>query len=245
MPLETFMKKHFFMGFLTLMMISGCAIYHPQTTDIPLISEKKDLRIDAGVSLIPSAHATVSYGLTNHIALQVFGSAGIEHRYYFQFAPGLYKKFTNLAVMELYSGIGYGYGNTYKNPLASDIGPRPVGENLFGNYQIYFVQFNLGKNTSESDRIDYGIGLKTGLFHSNLTDRNFYNYSFDTGPFTLYSENKLLLEPALFFRYGKERVRFSYKIGFTRIFKLSDQDHYVPAPWINMGFGINFKPAIK
>jgi hypothetical protein len=54
------MKRYFISGFLIIIMISGCAIYHPQTTDIPLISEKNDLRIDAGVSLIPSAHATFS-----------------------------------------------------------------------------------------------------------------------------------------------------------------------------------------
>ena len=226
-------------------MISGCAIYHPQTTDISLISEKNDLRIDAGVSLIPSAHATISYGLTDKIALQSFASVGIEHRYYFQFAPGIYKKFANQAVMEFYGGFGYGYGNTQKDPLASDIGPRPYGENLFGNYQVYFVQFNIGKNAGESEHIDYGIGFKSGLFHSNLTDQNYYLITSDSGPFKEYRENGIIIEPVFFFRAGGKNVKFSYKIGFTRIFRLSDNGYRVPAPGINIGLGINFRPGTK
>jgi hypothetical protein len=39
------------------------------TTDIPLISGKNDLRVDAGISVVPSVNATVSYGLTNNVAI--------------------------------------------------------------------------------------------------------------------------------------------------------------------------------
>jgi len=64
--------------------VTSCVVYHPQTTDIPLINKKNDLRIDAGISLIPSAHATISYGLTRSIAVQSFGSFGSDEKYYFQ-----------------------------------------------------------------------------------------------------------------------------------------------------------------
>jgi len=57
-------------GFLISLMMSSCIVYHPMTTDIPLISEKNDLRVDAGISIVPSANATVSYGLTDKIAIQ-------------------------------------------------------------------------------------------------------------------------------------------------------------------------------
>jgi len=49
-----------------------------------LISKKNDLRVDAGVSIVPSLHATISYGLTDKIAIQGFGSIGTGDRYYFQ-----------------------------------------------------------------------------------------------------------------------------------------------------------------
>ena len=76
-------------------LIYGCAIYHPQSTDIPLIDHKGELRIDAGASIIPSVYSTVSYGLTNRISFMTFASAGLEERYYFQFSPGFYKTLQN------------------------------------------------------------------------------------------------------------------------------------------------------
>ena len=232
-------QKHLF-GFLLLMMITGCGVYHPQTIDIPLINKKNDIRVEAGISVIPSVHAAVSYGLTNKVAIQTFGSIGTEHRYYFQIAPGLYKKIENQKVIELYSGFGYGYANTQKNLLASDIWGYHYEEKLFGNYQLYFVQFNWGKKGNQSGDMDWGFGIKTGLFHSNLKDQNYYEIYSETGPYPFLKENSILLEPIWFFRTGSKNVKFSYKFGFTRVFKLTNQKNFIPAPFINMGFGINF-----
>lgn len=103
-------------GLLSLtMMVTSCIVYHPQTIDIPLISTKHDLRIDAGISIVPSAYSTVSCGLTDKVALQAFGSLGSDERYYFQGAIGIYKNYDNQKVMELYSGFGYGYGSAYRD----------------------------------------------------------------------------------------------------------------------------------
>jgi len=202
------------------------------------------MRIDAGVSVIPSVHATFSYGLTEKLAIQTFGSIGNEHRYYLQIAPGLYKKLKNENVIELYSGFGYGYANTQKNLLANDIGEHYT-EKLSGNYQLYFVQFNFGKNGIKSKNLVYGFGIKTGYYHSNLTDQNYYSFTSHTGPFIENKDNSILIEPTLFFRMGHENVKFSYKLGLTRIITFSNSDRFVPAPVINMGFGINFSPKIK
>ena len=86
------------------------------------------MRVDAGISIVPSANATVSYGLTDKIAIQWFGSIGTDERYYFQAATGLYKNKGNNKILELYGGFGYGYGNAYK-----DANPG----NLLGDYQLY------------------------------------------------------------------------------------------------------------
>src|SRR5574340_24703 len=101
--------------FLLLLSISSCCVYHPQTVDIPLIKKKNDLRIDGGISLIPTIHSTISYGLTNKIAIQVFGSTAGDERKYLQLATGLYKAYENQMAMELYTGFGYGYGDAYKD----------------------------------------------------------------------------------------------------------------------------------
>ncbi len=40
--------------FVSVLLFNGCSIYNPQTTDIPLIKEKKELRIDGGISILPA-----------------------------------------------------------------------------------------------------------------------------------------------------------------------------------------------
>ena len=234
------MRKHSIIVLSLSLFLTGCAVYHPQTTDIPLIDHKGDLRIDAGASLIPSVHSTFSYGLTKRIALQAFGSIGIENRHYLQVSPGFYKCLDNKKVIELYSGFGWGYANTIKNPLANM--PEAIKQSLYGKYQVYFVQFNWGEKGNQSGGMDWGFGIKTGLFHSNLTDENYYEINSETRLYPFLKENSILLEPVLFFRTGRKNVKFSYKFGLTRVFKLTNQKNYIPAPFINIGLGLNFTP---
>ncbi len=57
--------------------MNSCALYSPQTADIPLIHEKGDFRFDGGASLLlPSLNTTLSYGVTNTLAVQVYGNLG-------------------------------------------------------------------------------------------------------------------------------------------------------------------------
>ena len=104
-------------------------------------------------------HATISYGLTNKISLQTFGSLGPDDRYYFQGAAGIFKKYGDQKVMELYGGFGNGYGRAYRDANPGD---------LLGNYQVYFLQLNYGKIDCKFANMDYGFGLKTGFLHSDL-----------------------------------------------------------------------------
>lgn len=101
--------------FSLTIILTGCVVYQPQAVDIPLINKKKDLRIDAGISNLTSANATISYGLTDKVAVQTFGSYQLGERYYFQGAIGLYKKQNIQQVMEWYGGFGYGQGDAYND----------------------------------------------------------------------------------------------------------------------------------
>lgn len=233
------MLKHLIIFFSPLLFLSGCAVYHPQTTDIPLIDHKGDLRIDAGASVIPSVHSTISYGLTKNIALQAFGSIGIEKRRYLQLAPGFYKCLNNNKVIELYSGLGVGYANTVKNPFANM--PEAIKQSLYGRYQLYFVQLNWGKNANESRKLDWGLGIKTGLFHSVLTDMNYYRTYSANEIFPINTENSILLEPVFSIRLGNEKTKFTFKIAATKILNLNHPDNYIPAPVLNMSLGVNFR----
>lgn len=229
-------RKVLFFPFLLFLSISSCCVYHPQTVDIPLIKKKNDLRIDAGISLVPTIHSTISYGLTNKIAIQAFGSTGGDDRQYLQVASGLYKAFENQNVMELYGGFGYGYGDAYKDS-------RPG--NLYGNYQIYFLQYNFGHYSIKSGHLEFGFGIKSGYFHSNLTDRNYYSWGSETGPYPNYKENSILVEPQAFFKVGGERIKFSFKAGGCHLFKITNPNNYIPTTSINIGLGLSYSPKFK
>jgi hypothetical protein len=219
-------------GLFISLMMSSCIVYHTQTTDISLISKKNDLRMDAGISIIPSAHATISYGLTNKIAIQGFGSIGSDDRYYFQAATGLYNNIGNSRVLELYGGFGYGYGNAYK-----DANPG----HLLGDYQLYYGQLNYGKIANELSNFEVGFGIKTGYLHSNLIDKNYYNWISETGPFKTYHDESLLIEPLGFIRIGGDKLKFCVKIGGTIIYKFTNTDRSFPYSYINLGLGINYR----
>ena len=220
-------------GFLIFSMImTSCIVYHPQTIDIPLISEKNDLRVDAGISIVPSANATVSYGLTDKIAVQGFGSFGADDMYYFQAATGLYKNKGDNKIFELYGGFGYGYGNAYK-----DANPG----NLFGDYQLYFGQANFGKISNDFSNFETGIGLKVGYLHSNLIDKNYYEWTSETGLFKTYHDESVLLEPVGFIRFGGHRLRINVKLGGSLIYKFTNMDRNLPYSYLNLGIGLNYR----
>ena len=220
------------LGFITSCIMTSCIVYHPHTTDIPLISEKNDLRIDAGISLIPSAHATVSYGLTEKMALQGYGSIGADERHYFQLATGLYKNKANNRILELYGGFGYGYGDAYKSS---------TGGSLQGDYQLYFGQINYGKIANEKSNFEIGLGVKSGYLHSNLTDIYYFDLSPNATKFKVYHDESILFEPVGFIRMGGGRLKFSIKIGGTIIYKFTNTNRNFPYSYLNLGLGLNYR----
>lgn len=215
-----------------MQVMTSCIIY-PHTVDIPLIEKKNDMRIDAGISVIPSAQATVSYGLTDKIAVQTFGSIGPDELYYIQGAVGRFKDLGNHKIMEIYGGFGSGYGSAYIHDNPGD---------LSGDYQLYFMQFNYGKNDCKFAHLDYGFGVKTGLLHSNLIDRNYYygGYSAEV-PYKTYLDNSFLIEPSVFVRLGGERLKFKFQVGGCLLYKFTNTDRSLPYYPLNIGLGLNYR----
>lgn len=227
------MKGRLWIIAITLtLLLSSCVIYNPQMTDIPLIAHKEDLRIDAGISLLTSAHATISYGLTDKITIQGFGSIGADDRYYLQGAAGVYQNKNNSTVLETYAGFGYGHGRSFKS-----------GDNshLYGDYQLYFGQLNYGRIANKSSNFETGISLKTGYLHTILTDVNYFDSTSEYGPFVKVRDESILLEPAAFIRLGGKNVKFSLKIGGTFIHKFTHSGNKLPYAYMNLGLGINYR----
>ena len=219
-------------GVILYLGISSCGVYHPHTTDIPLISEKSDLRMDAGASFVPSVHASVSYWLTDKIAIQGFGSVGSDDRYYLQLAPGFYRNQGNNRILEIYGGFGYGYGRAYENTNPG---------HLFGDYQLYFGQINYGKIASKTPNLEVGFGLKTGYLHSNLTDQNYYDWESETGPYRTFHLESLLLEPMGFVRMGGEKLKVNLKLAGAMIYEFTHTDKSLPYSYFNLGLGLNYR----
>ena len=221
-------NKILIIGFALSLTLTSCIVYQPQLTDIPLIHEKNDLRVDAGVSLLPSAQATISYGLTDKVAIQGFGSYGADEKYYLQAATGIYKNKGNDRVLELYGGFGYGHGEAY-----DDTEPGT----LLGNYQLYFGQLNYGRKANQTSKTELGFGFKTGYLHTDVNDRNYYT----SGSYTIYKDHNLLLEPTGIIKFGKGKLRFNVKLGSTFIFNFSQNGKVIPYSRMNLGFGLNFR----
>jgi len=227
------MKNHFILLLLIIAICAaGCGVYHPMTVDVPLISEKNDLRIDAGGAVFPSGFTTVSYGLTDKIAVQGFGTVGFNGRYYVQAAAGLYQKKEDDKVMEFYGGYGFGYGDVYNYRKPGD---------FFGNYQLYFGQINYGKIANGSSAyFEGGFGFKGGYMLSAFTDKYYYDKVLETNVFKTYHDQSLLLEPVGFIRVGGN-LKFSAKIGGTLIYKFTSKDKQLPYSFFNIGLGINYR----
>ncbi len=220
--------------------LAGCVIY-PHAMDVPLIKEKKDLRIDAGVSSAADVSATVSYGLTEKIAIQGFANYGTDEKYFMQSALGYFKNTGRNNVFEWYTGFGAGYGYTY-----NDSNPG----SLFGNYYIASTQFNFGKLNSRFAHMDYGISLKTGFLRTNLTDHNyfdryFYEDNFDDFLFPKLNDNSILFQPIAFARFGGERLKFNLKVSGMWIYKFTNKNKKLPVGNYNVGIGLNYYINLK
>lgn len=215
-----------------LLSMTSC-VYYPQAVDIPLISEKNDLRLDAGVSTDVSAHCTVSYGLSDKIALQGFGRYGADEKYYYQGAIGLYKKYLNDLISEGYAGFGYGISDLQTTK-------HDAGE-LEGTFKLYFLQWNIGRKDRRFAHVDYGLGLKGGLLSTSFTDEGWWNEDYyETDIPYKFIDQSLVFEPHAVFRIGGSHLKFNVKLGSCMLYKLTHQKYKMPFSFWNIGIGFNY-----
>ncbi|MDR2148192.1 MAG: hypothetical protein LBE91_17235 [Tannerella sp.] len=223
-------KKTILLTAAIQILLTGCAAYYPQTVDVPLIQGKGDMRIDAGIFLLPKidntededdesglvmlsgVHGTFTAGLTDHFAVQTYLSTDM-FRVYIQGALGLYNRFENNAVIEMYSGFGYGSG-AWVSEDSGDTTPN--------HYSLVFTQLNWGRSNLGKRHIDYGLGLKGGYIFANSSA----------------STDGWLVEPTVFFRFGSNKVKFNTKINYMWTNTLVENKNlYFP---VSVSFGVNF-----
>lgn len=227
------MKRTFESVLFFVFIVSGCSVYSPQTIDIPLISKKKELRTDAGISFKEFFYGTLSYGLTNKIALQAYFNRSYDSRFFMQGAPGIYRNLGKNRHLEVYSGFGFG---------KTEAGNHDIPTKLKGNYQLYFLQLNMGKLNCEFANADLGFGIKAGYLHSDLDNLNYFTrYQPFYGTYEVLTANNILLEPAAFIRIGGERLKFSLKVCGCLHYQLNNKDKPLPFDFWNLGLGVNYR----
>jgi hypothetical protein len=229
------LKVKYHIGLLLLISVYGCSVYSPQLVDIPLISEKKELRFDAGYNWLNMFYGSLSYGLTKSIALQTFIDKDLGGMYYFQNAAGYYRKMSGAVVTEIWGGYGFGY---------TDIGNHDVPTSLKGSYSITFAQANIGRKDVGKAHADYGFGIKGGWLHSELMDINYFAHIFNPypePPAVPVTIDCFIFEPNAFLRLGGEHLKFSLKVGFSDKVQNTNKEYPLPVEKANFAVGLNYK----
>ena len=199
---------------LVASMLTGCAMYYPQLADIALIDHKGDTRVSASLTG-GNVGATITTGLTNHMAVQLTGNVRWDEANYLHGALGYYNRIDNFCI-EGYLGLGSGYANNHHKPDPSI--------SAHGRYVIPFAQVNLGWRDLTKAHIDCGMAFKYGYYVPHITHYTIrYNPETNAGEEVVdtYLTTNRVIEPQAFFRIGGEKVKFNLQIGFCYLDKMS------------------------
>lgn len=227
------MRKQLLIVIIATFFLSGCA-YGPAMTDIPLISEKGDMLLNAGVCPHLGTYTTLSYGVTDKVAIQAH--ANYEESYSFgyssvQGAVGLYRNLGNNRIIEAYTGLGYGAGWKYKDV-------EDEYYDISSNYGLLFSQFNYGKNGTGKHNFERGVSVRfSGLYATAIDADNKPNHQYKKGYITF--------EPSAFFRFGGEKLKVGMQFGSV-VPLLDDNTHPdIVTYGLNLGLSVNYRIAIK
>lgn len=223
------MMKKFFSGALALLTClalgSSCSIYHPHAVEMPMISQKGEVHADGAVAMsgwllpdVMTINTSVSYGLTDLIALQGHANYGGENAYG-QLAAGVYKQTASHFLLEGY--LGYGYGGAWREK------DEDHNYEYSGNYHLPFVQFDCGFIDLGKPHFDVGLGLKGGLF---FPDFEYHKYDSDgaeiPADYEHFTTMNYLLEPMLQMRIGSEKVKFRLGLGLGFLDNVSEASKF-------------------
>jgi hypothetical protein len=218
-------------------LVTGCSVYTPTCTDIPLIREKGEMQIEGAVVAADEValRATVAYGFTDHFA----AAASIDpQRRYYQALAGAYFPVGDRFVWELYGGAGYGRGYNYRD---SD-----PGLDSYGRHWLVFVQADAGwQNLTRFLNMDIAFSLKTGYMNRDLNVGDGTVMVTDTvsgitqwyGIHHYAEEHCLLVEPTVEVRFGWEHFKFNVKAGYAHLFG-SKEGQYAP---LSFGVGMSYR----
>lgn len=233
--------KRIVLSILTLASLSfnSCIVYHPHTTDIPLLHHQGDLSVDANLSLsaplmvAPAINATVAYAPINMLGVQAAASFTDVKDCHFQVAAGTWQPF-GLSVLECY--IGYAYGLSHNDTVSN------LYHNTYyvdGHYNMAFSQINFGWRGLLDDSFDVALGLKGGILMPKWNKIELL----DDGTESLaqcHDDSHFVLEPQLMIRFGWDKVKFSINMTYALIDGWPTDDNYFNYERFSIGAGLHF-----
>lgn len=209
-------KRFVATGVMIVCFLSSCAVYHPQSVDIPLVDHRGEVRADVAVgtsflAVMPNGenvNATATWAVGDWYAAQLHANYAGDN-YYLQFAPGVYGRAGERFVMECYAGMGYG-GVNHRYSDENDA----LGSGYRGYYLLPFAQVNAGWRRLGA--FEVGFGLKMGCYMPNMDYFSDWN-SASVVPVNgeHYDTYNLLLEPQMQVAVGGEQVKFHFRIGYA------------------------------
>ncbi|MCL3779761.1 hypothetical protein EMN47_05080 [Prolixibacteraceae bacterium JC049] len=221
---------------LSLLLLSSCAVYHAQNSSIPLIAEKGELQVEGGASLTTvAAGGSVSYGVSNSLSAQIYGSTGADDISYAHVALGPYFRLKNDWILELQAGYGLGKGEYSRNSIPDKVEV---------DYSLMFTQVNLGRKLGANRKIEYGVGLKLGLMNADaeyLDNSAMMSLDPSSSLIESFDDQYALVEPQVFVRFGKRKLRLGLKLGYSWLYEFNERKYDFPKQGLNFGISLNYK----
>ena len=223
------MKTSAVILFMLYFLLAGCTVYMPQPVPICLMSARNQVQLSGGFTIIPGIAGSAAYSPVNHLAVQVYGFAAPDQIHNYQAATGYYWNKGADLNLEVYGGLAGGEGKLINTAIPAS---------YKGNYRLYFAQFNLGQQNQGKKHIDYGFGLKTGLFDAHTTDDGFYERN---APNPVQSRHQyILLEPAAFFRTGSEKFKTGFQLNGASLINAGSKQNQIPYHTGTLGITLNY-----
>ncbi|MGB0882093.1 MAG: hypothetical protein ACPGSO_04010 [Vicingaceae bacterium] len=243
MKIKNHLSTFGFVGFIFIQ--SSCSVYTSQNPPPVLIESKKEIEISGGASISPvlwnpGLNASFSYGISNKIQAQLYGSLifpilnnGKNGTSHIQGCIG-YSVFSNNSYsFKTFAGYFHGTSNIEFPNL------QGLENNFKGNYNSIFGQSQL---TVKKDAYYYGCILKVGDFNS-IEKVNLSN--------TDIKDKGLLIEPSIFYSRhfnGNLKLNLSYSYSFLNIKRYSNNynnNFHFNNPYGNLGIAIIYTISKK
>lgn len=233
-----------------ILFITSCAApsFLPQTHNVPLFTEKNQLRVNSTVS-IKTFDFQVAYSPIKHLGI-ITNLQLCSHYTMAEIGVGAFQSYGERLVTELYLGYGNGYLKTDYQKKSNILAYDYDYYNIDINANKYFFQPNIGINFNEK----INLSLSTKFTYWDYSHYNFYHeqWIYDSGSYfmkgtdSLYSNRNCsatTLEPALTFRVGGEHTKFMLQTGFCSILNSGGTEFYPYGKtytFIRLGVCVNF-----